>query len=198
MKHGHVSNSPYNVSLVSPTSSGWAPSSFTTPQQQQSIGSASWTHEFKGVPLRCGWYHSGRTAVPSVNIPIFFTREENIGSAQFRPSRDQRHKILSPWWPVSSSSFGGAESTTKSYFRFTTYIISLLRWDNSWVATSSVTFASSRVQAKKLPIHDPNIMSLAQDVNPSFTQKKTQLDHSSQNKNVKPFQVWLHCWKWKL
>lgn len=27
-------------------------------------------------------------------------------------------------------------------------------------------------------------------VNPSFTHKKTQLDHSSQNKNVKPFQVW--------
>ena len=71
--------SPYNVSLVSPTSSGWAPSSFTTPQQQQSIGSsASWTHEFKGVPLRCGWYHSGRTAVPSLKSHFFLRGRKTV------------------------------------------------------------------------------------------------------------------------
>lgn len=71
--------SPYNVSLVSPTSSGWAPSSFTTPQQQQSIGSsASWTHEFKGVPLRCGWYHSGRTAVPSLKSHFFLRGRKTL------------------------------------------------------------------------------------------------------------------------
>ena len=32
----------------------------------------------RGVPLRCGWYHSGRTAVPSVNIPIFLRGRKTL------------------------------------------------------------------------------------------------------------------------
>ena len=95
--------------------------------------------------------------------PMFFTREENHWI----------RTIQTKSWPKTQNTVTLITCFFKFIWGCRVYyqvifslhsLISLVRWDNSWVATSSVTFASSRVQAKKLAIHDLNIMSLAQDV----------------------------------
>lgn len=184
--------SPYNVSLVSPTSSGWAPSSFTTPQQQQSIGSsASWTHEFKGVPLRCGWYHSGRTAVPSLKSHVFYAGGKHwIRTIQTKswPKTQNTVTLITCFFKFiwGCRVYYQVIFSLHNLYNFAVKVRQLM---GSYIICDIHILKGSSQKASH-PWSQHHVPCTRCRVNPSFTHKKTQLDHSSQNKNVKPFQVW--------